>query len=142
MTNARRSRRRPGFTLAESLIALAALSAAMVLVAQFVLLSLAERARTDARAEAVEVATNALEQSRDKPWTELTAEWGNAQKLPDHMAVRWHDCVLTVRVEPEPGRPRVKKVTVELKWTSPGRSAWSPVQLTGWFAARSTEGKS
>jgi hypothetical protein len=123
------------------MVSLAVLAGAAVLVAELATQSLAERARADARLEAVEAAVNVLEQARARSWSDLTPEWASAQKLPDHLAARWPDGRLSVRVEPEASRPRVKRVTVEIKWAEPGRAGWLPVTTTGLFAARATEGK-
>lgn len=138
---ARPPRPRAGFTLTEALVALAVLAAAGVLVAQLATWSLAERARTDARLEAVDAAANVLEQARARPWADLTADWAAAARAPDYLTARWPDGRLAVRVEPEPDRPRVKRVTVEFKWTDTARVGWPPVVLTGWFADRAAGGK-
>ncbi|OWK47002.1 hypothetical protein FRUB_00701 [Fimbriiglobus ruber] len=122
-------------------MALAVFAVAATLVAQFATWSLAERARSDARLEAIEAAANVLEQARARGWNELTPEWGAGMRLPESISARWPDCHLTVRVEPEPNRHRVKRVTVEIRWTDAGRVAWTPVSLTGLFADRATEGK-
>jgi prepilin-type N-terminal cleavage/methylation domain-containing protein len=126
---------RRGFTLAEVGIALAILAGAAVLVVQLTTWVLAERARTDARLEATDAAANLLEQARARPWDDLTDEWAKAQRLPDHLAARWPEGKLAVRVEPERDRPRVKRVTVEVRWD---RS--DPVTMTALFAARTAGG--
>lgn len=131
---------RPGFMLTEVLIALAVLAGAAVLVAQLATWSLAERARTEAQLEAVQAAANVLESGRARSWRDLTPEWASDQKLPYHLAVRRPDCRLTVRVEPEEKRPRIKRLTVEVKWTDKARVGWPPVVLVALFADRTTEG--
>ena len=132
---------REAFTLVEALLAVTVFSGAAVLVAQLAVWVLSERARTDARLEAVDATANVLEQARARPWSELTPEWANAQRLPEHLAARWPDCRLSVRVEPEANRPRVKRVTAEWKWSQPGRASWAPVVMTGFFAPRALEDK-
>ena len=111
------SGRRSGFTIMETVIALGMLSLAMVLVAQLGTWTLAERKRADERFAAIEGAANVLEAARARPWAELTPEWAAEQRLTDDLADRLRKAVLTVRVEPEPDRPRVKRVTVQLEWT-------------------------
>jgi hypothetical protein len=134
-------RRRRGFTVTEIALALGALATVAIIVAQLATWSLAERARADARLEAVEAATNVLEEARARPWDELTPEWAEAQRLPDHLAQRWRDGRLAVRVEPEPERPKVKRVTVEVRCGSNvGRV--QPVTLSALFAARAAGGGS
>jgi len=139
--NCRARRPRPGFTMAETLVAFAVLSTVATGVAQFATWSLGERAHADARLESVEVAANVLEQARARPWDDLTAEWASSQRLPDFISARWPDCRLSVRVEPEANRPRVKRVTADVKWTGAAHASWTPVTLTGLFAARASEGK-
>jgi hypothetical protein len=132
------SARRTGFTVTEIALALGALATVAVIVAQLATWSLAERIRTDARLDAVEAATNLLEEARARPWGELTAEWAEAQRLPDHLAQRWREGRLSVRVEPEPERPQVKRVTVEVRCGSFGPDR--PVMLSALFAARAAGG--
>ena len=132
---------RRGFTLTEVLVAVTVLAGAAALVAQFAVWTLGERARTDARLEAVEAATNVLEEARARPWNDLTAEWASNHRLPENLAARWPDCRLSVSVEPEEKRPKIKRVTVEIKWTETARATWPAVKLTALFAARTAEGK-
>lgn len=133
------SRMRHGFTVMECMIALAVLSGAAALVAEMVTRSLVDRSRLDARAEAVDAVTNALERARARPWEELTPQWAKAQVPPESLA-RWSEARLTVVVEPEPNRPRVKRVTAEVTWDRPQAHAWPPVTLTTLIAARTVEG--
>jgi hypothetical protein len=125
---------RRGFTVTEIALALGALATVAVIVAQLATWSLAERIRADARLEAIEAATNLLEEARARPWSELTAEWAEAQRLPDYLAQRWREGRLSVRVEPEPERPQVKRVTVEVRCGGLGPNR--PVTLSALFAAR------
>ena len=131
---------RRGFTLPEMLLALAALAVAAVLAAQLGTGALAERARTDARLDAADAAGNVLEAARAVPWEKLTPEWTAGQKLPAFVADRLTDGALTATVEPEPGRPRVKRVTVTVRWIHDGGRPARPVRLVGLFAARTAEG--
>jgi prepilin-type N-terminal cleavage/methylation domain-containing protein len=135
--------RRPqsGFTLIEVAIAIGVLATAAALVTQVALSSLGERVRVDAHLEAVETAANILEQAHARPFNDLTPEWASAQKLPENFSSRWPDGRLSVRVEPEPKHPRIKRVTVEIKWAPPNRSGWPPVALTGLMSGRTQEGK-
>ena len=135
-------RGRPGFTLLETLIALGILATATVLVAQLGALALAERTRADDRLLATEAAANVLEAARARPWADLTPEWAAAQRLSDDLTDRLPEAILTVRVGPEPDRPGVKRVSVELGWKQrDGTPAW-PVTMVGLFADRSAGGGS
>jgi type II secretory pathway pseudopilin PulG len=133
--------RRRAFTITEAIISLTVITAVGALVAEHAAWTISERNRSDAKLEAVEVATNILEQARDKPWNELNAAWAKARVLPKPIANRWPHCRLQVRVEPEPKMPNIKRVTVEVKWENTERSSWQPVILTSFFATRSTEAK-
>jgi len=131
-----RIHRRNGFTIMETAIALALLSFAMVLVAQLGTWTLAERARAEERLAAIEGVANVLEAARGRPWTDLTPEWATEQRLTDDLADRLHEAVLTVRVEPEPDRPRVKRVTVQLGWTHGDGARARTAAAVGLFADR------
>ena len=141
MTPRTRSTRRPrpGFTVGEVLIALAVLTAAGALAAEGLTRLLADRSRLDARWEAAEAANNALEEARARPWDDLTPEWSAARPTPPSLG-RWTGSKLTVRVEPEAGRPRVKRVTAEVRWDREGEP-WPTVTLTTLVAARTTGGQ-
>jgi Tfp pilus assembly protein PilV len=129
-------RRRSGFTIMETAIALGMLSLAMVLVAQLGTWTLAERARAEERLAAIEGVANVLEAARARPWSELKPEWAADQRLTEDLADRLHEAALTVRVEPEPDRPRVKRVTVQLGWTHGDGATARTVAAVGLFADR------
>ena len=125
--------------MAETLLAFAVLTSVAAGIAEMATWSLSERARADARLEAINSTANVLEQARARKWDDLTAEWASSQRLPDYVTARWPDSQLSVRVEPEANRPRVKRVTVEVKWPGAGHASWKPVTLTALFAARTGE---
>jgi hypothetical protein len=85
---------------------------------------------------------NVLEAARTRPWADLTPEWAAAQRLPDDLTDRLHEAVFTVRVEPEPDRPGVKRVSVELRWKQRDGTPARPITLAGLFADRSAGGGS
>jgi type II secretory pathway pseudopilin PulG len=132
-------RRRTGFTIMETAIALALLCFAMVLVAQLGTWTLAERARAEERLAAIEGVANLLEAARARPWADLTPQWAAEQRLTDNLADRLHEAVLTVRVEREPDRPRVKRVTVQLAWTHGDGATARTAAAVGLFADRGGE---
>jgi hypothetical protein len=128
--------------MTEVAISLAMLLVISTLVAELATWMISERSRTTARLDAVEIAANELEEARAVAWEKLTPEWAASQKLPTHVLDRWPDMKLAVRVEPEPNRPRVKRVTVELKWTEKGHALWPVTTLTAVFAERTMGGGS
>ena len=134
------TRPRAGFTVAETVIALAVLAGAAALTAEMVTRALADRSRLEARAEAVDAAVNVLEAARARPWDQLTPEWAAALAVPESLS-RWPDSRLTVTVEPVPDRPRAKRVTAEVRWEREGREPWPSVTLATVVAARTSEGK-
>lgn len=131
---------RRAFTIAEAAIALGLLAGVGVMVAQLATWAVDQRAALDARLDAAEIAANELEQARAVPWDGLTPEWAAGRALPAHVLDRWPDARVTVRAGPEPGRPRVKRVTVEVKWAAGKKAAWLPTTLTALFAARAAGG--
>jgi prepilin-type N-terminal cleavage/methylation domain-containing protein len=128
---------RRGFTVLETMAALAILSVAMVLAAQVGVWSLMERSRSATRYEVLEAANNILEAARVRAWTELTPNWAAEQRLPEALAERLYKGQLHVRVEPEASRPYCKRVTVEIRWTLDQAMPARPVRLIGLFGARS-----
>lgn len=132
--------RRPGFTMAECVIALAVLTSVAVVVVELSTRMLADRSRLEARYEAEQVEVNVLELARATPGDELTPAWASDRKLPDHVAQRWPSTRLSVRVEPEPNRPRLKRVTVEVRWEGDKQTTWTPTAMTALFAARTAGG--
>jgi prepilin-type N-terminal cleavage/methylation domain-containing protein len=129
--------RRRGFTLAETMIALGILGVAMLLLTQLAVLLLREHRRDAARQDAQEAAANALEAARACPWDELTPAWAVRQRLPEAVAGRLRDGRLEVRVEPEEGRPHVRRITVEVRWLHDDEKPAPPVRLVGLRSARS-----
>jgi prepilin-type N-terminal cleavage/methylation domain-containing protein len=127
---------RRGFTLVETMVALAVLGVVLLLVAQLGGLVLTERLRSSARQDALEAAANVLEAARACPWDDLTPAWAARQHLPESLAGRLTQGRLEVRVEPEASRPHTRRVTVEVRWTFAGKPA-RPVQLVGLRSARS-----
>jgi type II secretory pathway pseudopilin PulG len=130
------SRRRPGVTILETLIAIGVLSTAAVMVAQTATWSVGERTRTEDRLAAMEAATNELEAARAQSWDDLTPAWAASRKVSDSLAAQLLDGAMTVRVVPEADKPGVKRVTAEVTWTDRNGKPALPVVLTGLFAAR------
>ena len=128
---------RRGFTVLETLAALAILSVAMVLAAQVGVWSLMERSRSATRYEVLEAANNILEAARARSWTELTPDWAAEQRLPEELAGRLPEGQLQVRLQLEASRPQCKRVTVEIRWTVDQGVPARPVRLVGVFGARS-----
>jgi prepilin-type N-terminal cleavage/methylation domain-containing protein len=107
---------RAGFTLLELTVAIVVLGTTMVIVAQTSFWSHRERGRNASRQMALELAANALESARARPFAGLTPEWAAAQKLPADVADFLSDGKLAVRVEDDPSFRPCRKVTAEVHW--------------------------
>lgn len=122
---------RRGFTVMETTLAIGILAVGLVLVAELVTWSLAERARLLRRQEAIEAAANIMEAARACPWEQLDADWAARQRLPESLAARLREGRVAVRVEREKHAPALKRLTVVIE----GKNM-PPVQLTGLYSAR------
>ena len=127
---------RRGVILFESVLALAILSTAAVVLSELAVWSLTERLRNDTRLAAIEWAANVLEIAQARDWAELTPEWASQQRLSEDLTAQLSDGVALVRVEPERDRPQIKRVTVTVEWKLADGAAARPVALTGHYAAR------
>jgi hypothetical protein len=126
----------------ECTVALAVLATAATVAAQLGTWALTEKGRAECRLFATEAAANILEEGRAADWADLTTEWAGSRRLPKHVADRLHDAALTVKVEPEPDRKGVKRVTVDIQWEHRDTAPPRQVSLVGLFADRSTGGQS
>lgn len=131
-----RRNQRAGFTVMESVVGLACLVMAATLVAQMAAWSLIERGRADTRLAAMEWAATVLEKARGVPWSKLTPEWADQQKLPPTIADRMLRPAASVQVLPELGLPGIKRVAVSVRWEISEGAAAPPVELMTLFADR------
>jgi type II secretory pathway pseudopilin PulG len=129
---------RPGFTILETMIGLGLLTVALVMLAQAAVWLLGDKLRLAGRQEALEAAANVLESARASSWDDLTPEWAAAQQLPEAQRLALAEGKLTVRVEPEAGQPRTRRVTVEVDWTQSDGKPAPTVGLIGLFSSRTT----
>ena len=125
----------------ETAIALGVLAGVAAMIAQLATWAIQQRSRMDARQEAAEIAANELEAAQALPWESLTPAWAETRTVPSYGLDQHPGTALTVRVEAEPERPRVKRVTVQVRWTSGEKKAWIPTTMTALFAARSPGGE-
>lgn len=140
MTSQPVPRARPGFSVIEVVVALAALAVVMLVVAQVATWSMLERARRAEREAALEAAANVLEAARAEPAEALTAEWAAARRLPADAGALPAASRLRVRAEPEPAVPGARRVTVEVAWHLLPDEAAQSVRLVGVFAPRAAAG--
>jgi prepilin-type N-terminal cleavage/methylation domain-containing protein len=130
--------KRSAFTLIEITASMSVLAVAMLVLAQLAVWCLTEHSLARTKQTAVETAANVLEAARATPWDELTPAWATAQRLPESLQER--DWELSVRVEPEPTRHPIKRVTVEVRYWPGDDARVKPVQLVGFFSSRSRGG--
>jgi prepilin-type N-terminal cleavage/methylation domain-containing protein len=124
-----------GFTVAETVIALAILAVIMTLVAELGLATVVERQRNGRRQLALEAAVNLLETARASDWEMLTPAWARAQQLPGTLAERLPQGKLQVQAEEEKGRTLCKRITVEIQWTEDEKPV-RPIKLVMLRSAR------
>lgn len=127
--------KRTGFTILETIVALAMLGIALVLMSQLTVQSLVERQRGNERLTAIERCNDVLETARALPWSKLTPQWAGEQKLSSELADALLEPQFQVRVDNL--EPRIRRVTVELRWQHRHGVAARPVKLTALFADRS-----
>jgi len=125
-----------GFTVLETVVALAMVSVALVLVAHLGYLSLSERTRSGARFAATEQVANVLEAARSMPWDQLDSNWATTRSLPADMANRLPGAKLVVEVQSVRTQPNLKHVTVELSWDGVAGVDSRPVRLETWLSVR------
>src|SRR5205823_2050223 len=123
-------RTRAAFTLVELTVTMAIIAILIVIVAQCVLLSIQERARTAAHHAALELAANVLEDARAQPFDKLDKAWADAQVIPSESSALLPDGKVVVTVEPEKSTPKVRRVTVEVRWQFDANLPNRSVQLT------------
>ncbi|MSU79934.1 MAG: hypothetical protein EXS16_17820 [Gemmataceae bacterium] len=122
--------RRTAFSVVEVTVALAIVAVVSVTIAQVVIVSLRERARSAARQAALELAANVLESARAEPFAKLDADWAKAQSVPSVMSELLPAGKLVIAVGPDAGAPNAKVVSVEVLWReADDQPLWS-VRLT------------
>jgi type II secretory pathway pseudopilin PulG len=129
-------KRRPAFTAFEIVIAMSVLAVVIVVTAQVSYQAMRERMRTDARKQALEIASNTLEAARAESWEALTPQWAAEQRLPQGWEESQPVGELKVRVEPEAGLQNVKRVTATVRWDIRDDIPPQEVALSTLIAAR------
>ena len=135
MTNTPRTDR-PGFTVIETVIAIALLMVGAAIVAEVAAWSIIERSRMETRLAALEWTDNVLETARALAWKDLTPEWAKSQQLPPELSQLMNAPVAVVKIEIDPNRPLVKRIIAEVRWKLSDGTAAPPIALQGAFAAR------
>jgi prepilin-type N-terminal cleavage/methylation domain-containing protein len=135
---------RRGFTLAETVAALAILAILVGIVAQVVVWSLRERGKRVAHHAAVEIAANVLEEARALPYDELNQAWADGQAIPSEVEGLLTAGKVVVNVEADKLAPGTKRVSVTVQWQTEPDGPRQEVQLATVLSrheAKRAEGK-
>lgn len=107
-------RRRPAFTILESLIAMSILAIASILSVQLGATALTERARLADEMALLEMANNTLETAGTLNFEVLTPEWAAGQTLPARWQERIPGLTMAVRLESVADNKRAKRISVRI----------------------------
>lgn len=130
---ARRAQGRGGFTILEATVTLAIVAVLAVIVAQAMVWSLRERARLASHQAATELAANVLEEARAQPGDKLGPAWADSRTIPSEMAALLPEGKILVKLEPG---PKLRRVTVEVRWQGEPQASTHSVSLTTLLSAR------
>jgi hypothetical protein len=127
-----RSHRRRGFGLIE--MAITGLLVAVALTATLKVVGwVALERRSNARRErAVREASNLMERISARPWDGLLTESLAALRLPDAALRSLPEGAVTAQVDPVPGAPSRKRITLEIRWIGRAGQPDAPVRLVAW----------
>lgn len=122
--------RRSGSFLVEATVALAVIVIAAGIVAQCIVWSLQERARSQSHHAALELAANVLESARAVPFDKLDADWAKSREVPSEMADLLPEGKVIATLDSSASLAPAKRITVEVQWLlMPGQPPQS-VRLT------------
>ncbi|HUE73290.1 MAG TPA: type II secretion system protein [Pirellulaceae bacterium] len=123
---------RRGFSLTESVLALAVVSAATVLLAQILFAAANQQRVHEQRRVALAEVANRLEQASIVPWTELSKERLEPSSLSPAAQAVLPGAKLTATVSDESGELRSRRIRIELSWTNAAGERLPPVTLACW----------
>lgn len=121
---------RNAMTVLEVMLALAVLSLAFVLLAQFLTASAQQRRVSERRRIALQEVANSLERVAALPWDEVTSEKLAAWKPSSAASTVLSQAQMRSIVATEPGPPEVKRVRIEVAWTDASGQLVEPIGLT------------
>ena len=127
-------RRRPGWALAELVLATVALMAAMGVTVKAVGWVARERRAADRRSWALNAASNVLERVGGEPFEGVTPDRVRAIAEAAGAAGVLPEAAWDVEVADDPGSPTVagRRVSVRLRWKDRSGDWTGPVRLTSW----------
>lgn len=124
--------KRRGFSLTETMLALAVAGAATVLMAQLLITVANQRRVQQQRQVALSEIANRLEQAATLSWDELTQERLEQTPLPPIVQGVLPEAKLTAAVTEDSGEPRSRRILIELSWTNRAGERLPPVGLSAW----------
>ena len=125
-----------GFTLLEVSVAAVVLVLVMAITVQVLGWATAERRAAERRQWARQEATNVLERLTAQPWDRLTAESAAMLELSPQARAVLPEGELRIEVTSQPGPPRAKRLSVDVRWQRPAGQPDASVRLTTWVYPR------
>ena len=138
MSPCRRSRR-PGFTFAEVLIAVALLAVLLSLAGQMLLQARRNSRIAEQRALALRTVENCLEELTAQPWDQVNDDAIAKLQLSESLSRRWPNAKVSGVVEEQSEPTQAKRVSLQLKLT-PNQPALA-AKLTTWIFRAPLEAK-
>ena len=132
--------KRRSFTIAECVVALVLLGAAMALMMQTVAAVSQQRRVADQHALALQETANLMERLFALPFAELSSEQAAKLHLSGIAQQRLPGALLEIAVAPAAGEPAAKEIRLALRWLDRSGQYGSPLQLTAWRHQRARSG--
>lgn len=107
---------RPGYTMAELLVALAVFAVLALIVTQAIIWSLRERTQRIAHHTAIEIAVNVLEEAKALKFEHVTKDWADGQMIPSESAELLPEGKIRVTIEEDKLAVGTKRITAEVGW--------------------------
>jgi hypothetical protein len=116
----------------EVCVALLILAAAMVAIAQLLVLAAQQRRAVDRQRVATREVANLMEQAMALPWEQLSEEGLRDLQLSEVSQLRLPEARANLQVMVEEGPPLGKRVTVQVDWRNRAGLRPQPVELSAW----------
>jgi len=125
-------KRRSGFTILETLVAVAMLTALLAVAMQVCTATAAQRRQTQQQLVAVEETANVMERVAALPWDDLTPEGVGKIELSTVAEEALPEAALTIDLAEAKGKPAGRRVAVTLEWAPRAAGPPSQTQLVAW----------
>ena len=128
-------RRERGTMLLEVSLSLILAAAAMVTIAELVIIASHQRREAEWTSLATREAGNLMERAMMHPWQELTTEQLSLLTISTESARRLRGAELSITVNEDDARPRQKEISILLRWNNLADLPANPVSLSAWVFA-------